>query len=46
MKIPADTRSRSATGTEPGLLTLVCLEQEWEALVGERPDVKPWPLEN
>ena len=30
----------------PGLLTLMCLEEEWETLLGERPDIKRWPREN
>lgn len=34
------------TARGPGLLTLMCLEHEWEALLGERPDLKPWPREN
>lgn len=43
----ADTiRFVPTTSKGPGLLTLMCLEEEWEALVGERPDKKPWPREN
>jgi hypothetical protein len=35
-----------STATGPGLLTFMCLEEEWEALVGDRPHLKPWPREN
>lgn len=41
----ATARFISPTTRGPGLLTLMCLEDEWEALIGERPEVKPWPQE-
>ena len=30
----------------PGLLTFMCLAEEWETLVGEQLALKPWPREN